>query len=446
MKKKSNFVIFLKSNMIKIKLILTTIVLILINTKLMGQTSINSPYSAYGVGDLLSKAPLRNQSMGGISIGTSHLLVINSNNPATYADLIMTSFEISAFGRNTTAKNSKSESINNSGGLNGLSFAFPTRKKFTIAAGLKPYSSVGYSMIQSSTTLFPNASSDSLKILYLRSGSGGLNQVFLGVGFKFFKKLTVGVNGVYTFGNINNFKSTSIRDFTDPNIAYASSKIVNYNKRISYKGLSSNFGVQFSDSLFNKKYKGRIGLVMDLPINLLTQQNVFFEQSQNTGSLLLSDTLDPSISGKTYIPMCIGLGISLEKTNYFTVGLDFKYQDWSKFKRFETSDLLQKSYSIGLGGEWIPKVMGNNYLGQVAYRLGVNYEKGILKLQNTSINSITASFGLGLPFKRTLSRMNLGLFYTLRGKSTESLISENIIGAAIGLTFNETWFIKRKHE
>jgi hypothetical protein len=48
----------------------------------------NSPYSRYGVGNILPLSNIANRSMGGISAGYSDPTSINTVNPATYGDLI----------------------------------------------------------------------------------------------------------------------------------------------------------------------------------------------------------------------------------------------------------------------------------------------------------------------------------------------------------------------
>ena len=48
----------------------------------------NSPYSRYGVGNILPSGNIQNRGMGGISAGFSDPATINTVNPATYSDLL----------------------------------------------------------------------------------------------------------------------------------------------------------------------------------------------------------------------------------------------------------------------------------------------------------------------------------------------------------------------
>ncbi len=46
----------------------------------------NSPYSRYGLGDLVPGTHINNRAMGGVSAGYSDFLSINFNNPASYSN------------------------------------------------------------------------------------------------------------------------------------------------------------------------------------------------------------------------------------------------------------------------------------------------------------------------------------------------------------------------
>ena len=45
----------------------------------------NSPYSRYGIGDLIPQAHIINRGMGGISVGYTDYYSVNFSNPASYS-------------------------------------------------------------------------------------------------------------------------------------------------------------------------------------------------------------------------------------------------------------------------------------------------------------------------------------------------------------------------
>src|ERR1700674_1787319 len=54
----------------------------------------NSPYSRYGLGDLVPTGNIINRSMGGISIGYFDNQSVNFLNPASYSKLKVTTFDL----------------------------------------------------------------------------------------------------------------------------------------------------------------------------------------------------------------------------------------------------------------------------------------------------------------------------------------------------------------
>ena len=58
------------------------------------QAQENSPYSRYGLGDLIPQQNILNRAMGGISTAYADYSTVNFANPASYAELKITSFDI----------------------------------------------------------------------------------------------------------------------------------------------------------------------------------------------------------------------------------------------------------------------------------------------------------------------------------------------------------------
>ena len=185
--------------MIKKFLILMTVVFTGLSYAQQGSSS---PYSFYGLGSLKFKGTVENQSMGGFSV-YSDSIHMNLRNPASLAGKNLRSFNNEAkpikytigaghldvdFSSNSqTAKSSTTT-------VDYLAIAIPLGK-FGAGFGLLPYSSVGYKL----------QSSDADDVVqYKYRGEGGLNKVFLGVGYQLTNDLRLGVDASYNFGNIKN--------------------------------------------------------------------------------------------------------------------------------------------------------------------------------------------------------------------------------------------------
>ena len=75
---------------------------------------------------------------------------------------------------------------------------------------------------------------------------------------------------------------------------------------------------------------------------------------------------------------------------------------------------------------------------------------------NNQVKESTFSLGIGLPLSRQytlegikyvmISRINIGVDYTIRGNTDPGMIQENIIGIKFGLTLSDKWFIQRKYK
>jgi len=108
----------------------------------------NSPYSRYGIGDLVPPTNIISRGMGGVSAGYADLLSINFNNPATYA-----SFQ--------SVKEAKSKKLSSGRAILDLGLNFDTRtlrepannNKFVANNALFSYVQVGVPLKQGLCTV-----------------------------------------------------------------------------------------------------------------------------------------------------------------------------------------------------------------------------------------------------------------------------------------------------
>ncbi|HEY0355495.1 MAG TPA: hypothetical protein VGC29_04775, partial [Flavisolibacter sp.] len=56
-----------------------------ISTSIIATAQDNSPYSRYGLGDIMPLSNITTRGMGGISAGYADVLSVNFNNPASYS-------------------------------------------------------------------------------------------------------------------------------------------------------------------------------------------------------------------------------------------------------------------------------------------------------------------------------------------------------------------------
>lgn len=197
-----------------------------------------SPYSHYGLGDLFSAASTRNFGMGQVGIAVYDPSSINRLNPASYADMRLTTFDFNGFVTYGQQKSNINRLNLGTAGFHNVSLGFSNRKGFGIVAGLAPYSSLGYD-VRTRDSVRVDTSYEAFTAKY--TGSGGLNQLYVGFGVRFLHRVQAGFNLAYAFGT-NTYDWTSTWD---------NSTIVagRAEKRATINGFAPQFGLQYGDTI-----------------------------------------------------------------------------------------------------------------------------------------------------------------------------------------------------
>src|ERR1051326_5213463 len=173
------------------------------------QTSTSSPYSRYGLGDLQNYGFANIAAMGGISQAyqndTNPVFFINANNPASHSSYRLTAFDVGIMDQANQMNTSDSKYFANRAALSYIAFAFPVNKWWGSSIGILPFSNVGYNI---STYAKDTANGNTY---YQYEGSGGLNEIYWGNGFKY-KNFSAGINVSYLFGALSLVSRDSFPD------------------------------------------------------------------------------------------------------------------------------------------------------------------------------------------------------------------------------------------
>ena len=414
-------------------------VLLLCTIQVSGQNRISSPYSRFGIGDLMNNSSVTNMAMGGISYGLSSPYFVNPSNPATYVsfDTLSFIFDIGAHANQTKLITNNLSQEANYASLAYLKFGFPVTRWWRSSFGLLPYSNTGYNMMDR------EVEEEIGSVTRTYQGSGGYNQFYFGNSFALNKNFSVGFNLTYLFGTVDKTRAT-----TFPDSAYR----MNYKEINSTKvhDLSLNYGLYYRLKKENG-YQLGAGLVFSNGTNISATQNLtgyrYFISS--TGIDQVMDTLlnKPSVKGQIFLPSSVGAGLTFGKTDKWLVGADYQLQMWKNYTYFGVPDSLKNSMRISVGGEYTPSASTvSNYFQRITYRGGFRYSNSFLELRGQPINEFGISFGFGLPLPRTRSTINLSAEIGTRGTKNENLIKENYVRFTLGLSIFERWFIIRKYD
>ncbi|GAB4328043.1 MAG: outer membrane protein transport protein [Bacteroidales bacterium] len=408
-----------------------------------GQSVISSPYSAFGLGNLSDPNNTRFRGMGNLSIGMRDYFTVNPSNPASYSAFDSTSFVFEGAVKgfyNTLETNEISEPAS-SATLEHLLFGFPVTKWWHSSFGLLPYSSVGYHVTD------VDDHPDLKTVKYTFEGEGGLNRVYWGHSIRPVNWLSLGVNASYLFGSINKIQKVVFPD----TVNVLGTRVDN---SLFINGITFDFGVQYH-TLLKNKYNLTIGGVYQPALRINSEKNymarTFISQISNVDIFRDTAVIVEGLKGETTIPSGYGIGFSLANSYDWTIGFDYRYNNWSGFESFGINDSLQDRHLIHAGGAFIPDRNSLKYFNRVEYRLGGYYENTALKLRDTPINGFGITFGMGLPLKgasarRSKSMLNITLEYGRRGTFENDLIRESYFNVHLGVSVYEWWFFKKRYK
>ena len=425
----------IKPNSLRIPIILCFFFISLMS---FPQIEIVSPYSRFGIGAISDNNNAWNISMGQLGIGVRSPYHVNYTNPASYSafDSLSFVFEGGLSGEFVTLKSDLQTANRNYASLGYLLFGMPVNRWWKTSLGLVPFSDVGYNVANYEE--YPNSGT----VIRLYSGSGGISRLYWGNSFTFKRKFSIGANISYLFGSMDREAMVLF-----PDSIYAMNIKELYH--VTMNDLYFNFGAQYRARLKND-LSLNLGAVFSPTLSMAAKTDIFAATFLLNSSGVESprDTLAATgdYKGRIIIPMMIGGGFSFDKTDKWTIGVDYKWQQWEKFRAFNLSDSLVNSWQINAGGEIIPNADNyNNFLARIHYRLGFNYGKTYLHLRGQDLNEYAFSFGFGIPLRGMKTMLNLGGIYGVRGTTSQKLIRESYFRIVVGFSIYERWFVKRKY-
>ncbi len=384
-----------------------------------------TPYSKFGYGILNNNATSAQRQMGGVGYAMSSGRQINVMNPASYAAIDSLTF-LFDMGVDFTILNSDDAGVKSNskgGGLDYVTLQFPLGRRMGMSVGLLPFSSVGYSFGSAITN---GANS--------REGSGGLNQLYLGVGGRVFKGFNIGINMAYLFGHtINDVYAVTTTGSTSL-----------FEQVFQVRDWRLQIGAQYSYKI-NRDQRVTLGVSYTPGKTLLGHANVVkYDVSANE----TPDTLSYiSLKNNFSLPETWGAGVSFEMIDRLLVEADVTYQPWKNAKFAEMPDFEATRFSdrwqVGLGVQYTPSQRGS-YLKRLTYRAGGFFNHDYMMVGTNNVREYGLSCGFGLPTLATRTMINIGFEYRHRQAHPNPLLKENYFNITLGVNLNELWFFQNK--
>ena len=398
-----------------------------------------SPYSVYGIGDLSVQGSTFTRGMGGVGIASRSNRYLNVVNPAaiTARDTLSFMADLGLESQNKLFRQGDMTSANNTMNISNLAVSLPLYKKSAFSFGLSSFSNVGYD--------FQHKDIDETGIwTSAASGSGGLYQMSFGLAATFFSKLSVGVQGLYFFGNIN--KSAQK---VNSNTAYRS---LSNGYTMQLNALTAKAGVQW-DQAFSGGTRMTVGATYRLGTRFkgtVTDYN-FATISSIRDTVSYHEYKD----GLASIADEIGVGVSLRQGEKWTVEVNYLRSGWGTSNLDSSPGFANvgiskfsatHSQSIRAGFEFVPNRNDiRYYLRRCAYRGGVYYDQSYYKLDGNNVAAVGVTFGVTLPVYRWYNGISLGVDLGQKGGMAGNLTRERYAKFVIGFILHDIWFQKPRY-
>ncbi|MFO7933158.1 MAG: hypothetical protein R6U78_03655 [Bacteroidales bacterium] len=420
------------------------IILLSVSFPLFSQFNTYSPYTRFGLGDLVRGGLPQNLAMGGTGIAIHENNRINYLNPAAFSALDSTSVYFD-LGANTFHNQYRTENYSNSWwnmNLHHVTFATSMGKYLGLSAGIVPYSSIGYNIKQEYNDY---VTGDAMDVYY--KGDGGIMNFYLGASLKLFNRISLGASMNYLLGRLTRER---LIEFPVNSYSVASSM-----ENFDLQHPIFRFGMQYRE-VIRDKFFFTLGGAYDLEANVgASVQYNLTNNIYGTKPTFLNDSVivdsrysvgQDTINNNFIIPPRTALGISLGIPGKLIITGDFIMQDWTGALTGENYSLTDAS-SLHLGVEYTPDVEAlRGYHKLMSYRVGGYRSNYYLEVNGHQLEDYGITFGVGLPVRSIQSSFNVAFTLGTRGTTEHNLIKENYGIITFNVTLHDLWFRKRRFD
>ncbi len=413
-----------------------------------GAYSSYTPYSIFGIGELNNQGSAYNKSMGGVGIAGRNRRYLNYLNPAavTARDTLSFMADMSLQQNNKIFTQNGVRSVNNTFNVNDLALSFPVYKTLAMMVGLAPYSSTGYAYTSEdvSTDVISQAGSTQ----YTAQGQGSMYKLFVSAGVMFWNRLSLGVEGIQYFGNIDKANTLTFGNSAYSNISSGSKLIL--------RGTSAKFGIQYEHPVGTGS-----SIVVGATYSLGTKIRGFATNYEISTGAAQSDTLSyitdtlKFASQRVSIPTEWGAGISYNHKNRWRAEVNYTRSDWtnsgmSTAKGFAVSGTSRitatNTESLRAGFEIVPNRNDVRYFyKRCAYRVGAYYDKSYYLMDGNQVKAYGITLGGTIPVFRYYNGINVAVDFGQRASTSGNMIRERFINFSVGFNIFDYWFQKTRY-
>ena len=402
-----------------------------------------SPYSIYGIGDISKQGTAFNKSMGGVGVATRNRRFINYLNPAAVTARDSLSF-MADFGlaqSNNVFKQGDLRSAHNTFNIYNFVMSFPIYRSSAFMVGITPFSDMGYDF--SSVETDPDIIGNTGNISYDSFGTGSVYQLFAGAGVTFWKRLSLGAEFIYYFGNLDKV--------TNMDYSNSSYRSVNSGSDLMVRGVTGKFGLQYE-----QKIAGDVSVTVGATYRLGSGMkgevtNYRYANQSGVTDTLKYDAVGLKGAGVRFADE-LGIGIAVKGGEKWMAEFDYLRSNWRKSGFDATqgfgvsgdskfSSTVSQSFRAGF--EIVPNRNDiRYYLRRCTYRAGLYYDQAYYKLDGANVNTMGVTLGITLPVFRLYNGLTLGVDFGQKAHSRNNMIRERYAMFVIGFNIHDIWFRK----
>lgn len=324
--------------------------------------------------------------------------------------------------------------------------SFPIYRSSAFMVGLTPFSDVGYDF--SSIETNPDIIGNTGNISYDSYGTGGVYQVFAGAGVTLWKRLSLGAEAIYYFGNIDKI--------TNMNYSDASYRSLNSGSELNVRGLTGKFGLQYEQPL-----GGDVSMIIGATYRMGTDMKGYSKNFRYATQSSVADSLKHSVDTLASAGLKfgdeLGVGISFKGGEKWSAEFNYLRSNWANsgfdgvngFKVTGKSSFSSTvSQSFRAGFEIVPNRNDiRYYFKRCSYRFGAYYDQSYYKLDGNNVNSMGITLGMTLPVHNYHNGVSLGMDIGQRASmKNPSMIRERYVSFVIGFNIHDIWFRKVQYQ
>lgn len=409
-----------------------------------------STYSRFGLGLLNDQSQGFNKSMGGAGIGARIGNRINVTNPASYSAIDSLSFILDV-GMNASFGQMKQESqkmaVKNAS-IDYVHVGMHIARRLGLAVGFMPYTGIGYNFTSTEKHIANDANTtQSITTSNVFTGEGGLNQAYVGIGWRVYRNLSVGANVSFVWGQ---YSHTLMPNYWEGGVSSSSYSSIVKDYSASLKTYKIDFGAQYPVRLTEQDWLN-LGATLGIGHKIAQDATLlFFSTKGDTATYTATSPFD--------LPYSFGFGGAWQHKNTLLVAADVHHERWGNCRMpvevangyVPMKGCYMNRTRIAVGAQWTPAPFEKNYWKRIQYRAGINYSTPYLKINGMDgPKEFRLTIGAGLPITNRINNrsvVNFGLQWLRRSAGSASMIKEDYLVINLGMTFNERWFVKYKIE